>query len=840
MQHDVLENRNNINEIFYSEQRTTGEFNLTVSNDDCYIAHRREEDKEMQSVSAHNRETAQLAERYCTVESLTQAAFLAGIYHDGGKYSSLFQTYIQQEKEEACIRRGEVNHATAGGILIEKLVPKSSLSEVLQIAIYSHHGIYDAIDLKTGQALIEKRQDKDYQEREKIELDFVEEQFYRYTNKAALDTVLGEAQKAFKLLIQEIKDFAKKDSQKIYGSRDFYMGMYERLLLSLLIDADSSNTSQFMNHVVQEQLPTKEAMDRIWKDCIEHFETERVKFQTDTKINSYRSEISEACFQAAGGEGRLYRLTLPTGAGKTLSCLRFALNHAKIFQKQRIIYVAPFTSILEQNAEEIRRMVGNPDIVLEHHCNVIFEKEEDQKKYSQLTENWMSPVIATTAVQFLNTLFSSKKGSIRRMHSLCDSIIIFDEIQALPVQIISLFNLAVNFLTVFCNTTVVLCSATQPVFDKLPKNRLLPPKEIVGNYIHYDNAFRRVTLFDRTGMKPGGLSVKELGEFVLEQSKKEKQQLVIVNTKGCAKKLYDYLKPQLDKAVCLFHLSTNMCAFNRQEILERIKGLLAEKCNPKPIICISTQLIEAGVDLSFGSVIRSLAGLDNIIQAAGRCNRHGERENGKVYIVKMSDEAENLAQLKDIRTAQNVMEELLYCYREKPEIVGGDLLSDQAKKQYYLRYLHEQERYVDFPVDAYGIPTNLVELLSGNQPGCKQYFRFNGKQPKFMIKQAFKTAGDLFEVISEAGKINVVVEYDQQVTLLIETLQDPYISIEKKKGILRELQLVTVGISEQVKNKLGRAITPICDGLISVLNLNYYSKETGVSLEPVGMELLDF
>lgn len=804
---------------------------------DNYIAHFREDEEKIQSVSAHNQETAILAKGRCMVDSMALIVYLAAMFHDAGKYGELFQEYIRQG-EDGPIQRGDVNHATAGGLLIEELVPRSNLSEMVQIAIYSHHGMYDAINIEKGESLIERRQSKDYQIIEKIELDLVRQRFYQYTDREVVSQLCRDAKQSLERLIKDIKNYTRRDEAKIYGSREFYFGMHERLLISLLIDADRSNTAEFMNGIPVER--NSEIEYPCWNECITYFENyiER-KFPVKTKIDGYRREISDHCLKAATKNHFLYRLTLPTGSGKTLSGLRFALHHAEEFKKKRIIYLAPFNSILEQNAEEIRKAIGKPEIVLEHHCNVIQETPKEQEKYDKLTENWSSPIVATTAVQFLNTLFSAKTGSVRRMQSLCDSIIIFDEIQALPVRIISLFNLAVNYLTTFCNTTVVLCSATQPVFDKMPQNRLLPPEELVEDYLYYDKVFRRVTLLDKTELRQGGMSIEELGGFVIQRYREERQVLVIVNTKACARNLYHYLKTQIESGCSIFHLSTNMCALNRRDVLEKVGSLLSDEACTHPVICISTQLMEAGVDLSFRCVIRSLAGLDSIIQAAGRCNRHGKQEIGYVYIVKMSKEAEDVSRVRDIKIAQEVMEHVLYDYCKNPELMDGDLLSDKAKKRFYLKYLQKQMQEVDFLVQVHEAPTTLVDMLSGNQLARKQYcLRTNREKVPYMMRQAFKTAGDLFEVISEDGKVNVVVEYNDEVRQWIDELQSPYILYSRQKEILRKLQLVTVGISEQTKNHLGRAITPICGGLVNVLNSDYYSKETGVSMEPIGMKLL--
>ena len=268
----------------------------------------------------------------------------------------------------------------------------------------------------------------------------------------------------------------------MYGNRDFFLGMYERTIMSLLVDADRTDTACFME---QRELPapkSDEMMQDIWGKCITYLEQYLKSMKSESRLDEYRRDISRKCMEAGEREERLYRLTVPTGAGKTLSSLRFGLYHARKYHKRHIIYVAPYQSIIDQNAEEIRRAIHNDEIVLEHHCNVIHDDERERIRYEILTENWDSPIIVTTAVQFLNTLFASGIGNIRRMYSILNSVIIFDEVQALPVKITKLFNLSVNFLTAFGKSTVVLCSATQPLFDELDENRLLPPLSMIIYY----------------------------------------------------------------------------------------------------------------------------------------------------------------------------------------------------------------------------------------------------------------------------------------------------------------------------------------------------------------------
>lgn len=535
------------------------------------------------------------------------------------------------------------------------------------------------------------------------------------------------------------------------------------------------------------------------------------------------------CRQAADKEQNLYRLTVPTGAGKTLSSLRFALYHAKKTKKQHIIYIAPFNSILIQNAEEIRKAIGKADVVLEHHCNVVCEEgEEDQ--YRKLTETWDSPIIVTTAVQILNTLFSAQKSCIRRMHTLCNSIIIFDEVQAIPVKCMELFNLAVNFLTQFCGTTVVLCSATQPTLAPIKENNICECIEMAGRPEKYANAFKRTDIKDATELYPGGMEIEDLSEFVKEKTEQYQSTLVILNTTACAMNTFQQLKAICPQEYELFHLSNNMCPQHKLDTLKSIKQILNEQS--KKIICVSTQVVEAGVNFSFGCVVRSKAGLDNIIQAAGRCNRHKELGRmGTVFIVQMSEKAEKLSHLQEIRNAQAALQKVLEDYKNNSLKFRDTLDSEEAIKAYYLNYYSQlRTNETKFLIDKQ--TTTIIELLGENKVGQLQYIRRNGEKVKTKLPQAFLTAGQAFEVIFNDYKVSVVVPYNDEARELLDKLSQDYLEIEEQKKILKKLQRYTVGISEERKNKLGNAIHEICNGKILVLCDGYYNKEVGVVDEP--------
>ena len=419
------------------------------------------------------------------------------------------------------------------------------------------------------------------------------------------------------------------------------------------------------------------------------------------------------------------------------------------------------------------------------------------------------------------------------MHSLCNSIIIFDEVQAFPVSCTALFNLAVNFLSQFCNTTVVLCSATQPTLAELKENNICQCTEMSGQAEKYAKAFKRVEIVDKTKLCSEKMEIDDLKGFALKQTVEYGSTLIIVNTTTCARKVFEKLSEECSSQEYeLFHLSNNMCPENKLDVLKKIKRVL--KNRTKKVICVSTQVVEAGVNFSFGCVIRSKAGLDNIIQAAGRCNRHKELgKMGVVYIVQMSETVENLSNLRDIRNAQAALQKVLDEYELNPEKFSGMLDSEAAIKAYYYNYRSQLRTDEEkFPVEICGTTTNLVELLGENKIGQKQCERKYHRKLKTKLPQAFGTAGREFEVIANDHKVSVIVPYNEEVRRLIDEYSQIYMKAEDKRRILRKLQRYTVGISETRKNQLGNAIYESNDKEILILNDGYYDENVGVLDEP--------
>ena len=794
-----------------------------------FNAHYNKKRDNYQSLAEHCSQTAAFAVQKSPQKQLRHIIMLISLLHDTGKYSNIWQVYFQNAIQNDGSHSGKKeDHTTAGGMLTEELLPDSFIKRLIQTAIYSHHGLQDCI-ATDGTSLFEKRKEKS----KSLPIADCKAHFYedfKFEEVKEISRLAAQEGEQLRHLIQStIKAWGTGNR---YGNRDFILGMYTRLLCSLLMDADRRDTADFMNGIDTEAVLSESELQNIWSDCIENIEEKLRELTEKSEINAYRSYVSDICRKKAGCDERLYRLTLPTGAGKTLSSLRFAVHHAYEHKKKRIIYIAPFHSIVEQNAEEIRKAIGKSEYVLEHHCNIVFETENEQLEYERLTEDWSSPIIVTTAVQFLNTLFTSKTANIRRFQSLCDSVIIMDEVQALPVFTMGLFNLAVNFMTEFLNTTMVLCTATQPLLDQLPENALLPPAEMVEEQPDFQMVTKRTRIIDATDKYVRGMSIDAAAEFLIEKAVIHKKVLFIANTKACAKKIYDKMKILLKGQADIVHLSTSMCPKHRSDSLSRVKDGLDKECMQ---VCITTQLIEAGVDISFPCVVRSLAGLDNLIQAAGRCNRNKETDIGYVYLIRMDESAENLTHLEEIRAAQEAMKKVLDQFRRDPAVLDYALDSSKAIQLYYEDYLWQRKIELNYPVTVEGVPVTIVDLLSGNSVFMPKHPKHYERQ---LLRQAFRTAGDYYEVIPDRGDLSVIVPYNDIVKKKLQELEHQDCSYQEKKKLLQELQSFAVSVSRSESRKLESGIRGILNNQVLILDERYYSIETGVTTEPCPMENL--
>lgn len=564
-----------------------------------YIAHMKED--RIQTMEEHLKGTAELAGGFADKFGKRDWGYCCGMLHDIGKYSVDFQEKIRGKHN-----RG-VDHSTAGARVCTEKGGKYSF---LEYCIAGHHaGLADygsRFDNSGDSTLMGRRQKKisDYT---------------AYQNEIEIPEIISDP---FDL---------KKTTNP-----DFSMSVFMRMIYSCLVDADYLDTEAFMSEEKTER-NSGESIKILFGKLVNYVSAWLKNQETDT-INGRRTEILKGCMEKGNCKKGLFSLTVPTGGGKTIASLAFALRHAMVNKMDRVIYVIPYTSIIEQNAKVFQEILGE-DNVLEHHCNVDYESSDEFRAMKLATENWDKPVVVTTNVQFFESLFSNKSSKCRKLHNIINSVIIFDEVQMLPNSYLKPCIAVLEELLNNYGTSIVLCTATQPALQSF-FHRNISVIELCPRMNEQFRFFKRVK-YENIGV------ITE--EFLITQLQGERQALCIVNTKKRAQSLYKELKSE-----GVYHLSTSMYPIHRKRILSEIRKRLQndEKC-----IIVSTSLVEAGVDLDFQSVYRELAGVDSMIQAAGRCNREGKNkvEKSKVHIFRFEGQENVLGQRQQIDVAKSLL-----------------------------------------------------------------------------------------------------------------------------------------------------------------------------------------
>lgn len=411
-------------------------------------------------------------------------------------------------------------------------------------------------------------------------------------------------------------------------------------------------------------------------------------------------------------------------------------------------------------------------------------------------------------------MFKVKSSNIRRFHALSNAVIVIDEVQTVPTNMISMFNITVNFLTQICRSSVVLCSATQPVFCEVKHKMFSDITDIVpwDDVSKYYDVFKRNTIINK-----GSFKLNEIPDFVYELKERYKSVLVVCNKKSEAEELYNKIS---DSDICnVYHLSASMCIEHRRNVLEEIKQKLKED---EDIICISTQVIESGVDISFDSVIRFTAGLDSIVQSAGRCNRNGKNSSDSpVYIIHCI--GESLDTLKEIRSAQNATINLLERFKRRPEKYANDLSSEEAVKEYYkLLYKSIEEDYHDYPLKN---GQTVFSMLSGNEVFARDC------DDKYFLRQAFKTAGDSFEVFDNK-QTTVIVPYKNGKKFIGEFYTERVKNdLNYLNQLLKKAKPFCISVFDyQIKIlEKENGIHSVCDGKVFTLSEDFYSEKIGLT-----------
>jgi len=728
-----------------------------------YYAHSLEgrPQKDWQKLDEHLRNVAKLARQFAELFGGGDWAYIAGLLHDIGKCSPEFQNMlIKSADNNTNIEKiiGHPDHSTAGAQRTNQLYT-NGFGKLLAYVIAGHHS--GLLDGKSNAACLDDRlKKKNIPDCSSYLTDILEFN----TNIKSLPFVL-----------------AKGNNERSAFQLQFFI----RMLFSCLVDADFLDTETFINKnnvLLRGNYPELLGMKYKLNKELNKLSSEA----HDTLVNKYRKEILQQCITASDNLPGLFSLTVPTGGGKTLSSLAFAIKHALKYGMKRIIYVIPYTSIIEQNADVFRKIFGN-DVVLEHHSNIEI-KENDYK--SQLAiENWDAPLIVTTNVQFFESLFHNRTSRCRKIHNITNSIIILDEAQMLPIHLLKPCMEVIRELTDSYKTTIILCTATQPALLKNDKftNGLENVREIISNPKELYNNFKRVEIICLS-KEQQNITDSELSKMILEHQ----QVLCVVSTRLHARELYE----QIEDKKGLYHLSALMCPAHRSEVIQEIKGTLKDK---KKCRVISTQLIEAGVDIDFPVVFRSVAGIDSIAQSAGRCNREGELPNGKVYIF-YPEKVPAVGFLRQGVEEANAVMRKYY-----------DLLSIEAVNEYFCNLYWRNEDKLD--------KESILEKLSEGVATINFPFREIAKQ---------------FKIIDNDME-SIIIPYNDEAKKIIKQIR----YAEFTKNLARKAQRFSVQVYPQILKKLeGVSVERVQDNFLILTNTDLYRKDIGLTYnDPVFREI---
>jgi CRISPR-associated endonuclease/helicase Cas3 len=703
-----------------------------------------EEGGHWQLLKDHLLETAELAKKFASAFDAGDWGYLAGLLHDAGKYSEEFQQKLFASTNSHIENKSKVDHSTFAAKVINKQWPKGEGKLLAYILAGHHSGLPDG--KSNEDSCLSKRLNKNLP----YHFECPEETFNHKKPGLAFNP----------------------QNKRFY----YEVSFLTRMLYATLVDADFLNTEKHMNENKTSLRGCEFCIEELQKKLNQHLKNLQNRSKS-TYVNSVRSEILKSCLNAAEQHCGLFSLTVPTGGGKTLSSIAFALKHADKHKLKRIIYVIPFTSIIEQNANVFRDVFGN-EAVLEHHSN--FEPDEEDYRSRLASENWDAPIVVTTNVQFFESLYANRSSRCRKLHNIAESVIILDEVQTLPNEYLLPCIEVLRELTLHYKTSIVLCSATQPALQKSAEfiKGLENVHEIIPDPAKLSSQMKRVVV---------EVIDKQLDCQLIERMNRYDKFLCIVNTKKHAKKLYNGLNDKENT----FHLSTLMYPLHRSRKLKQIKKVLKEN---RTCRVISTQLIEAGVDIDFPVVFRSISGLDSIAQAAGRCNREGNLDRGYVYVFEPEDKLPGGYFRQTAQTAESVIS------RFKSDILSLEAIETYFKDYYWLQGNEQLDGQ------------KILPLLEAG---------------KATLDFPFKTIAERFKLISEDTK-PVVITIEPEAQKIINDIR----FAESLRGFSRKLQKFTVQIAPWYCEKLRtEGHIEIVREIFPVLTSSFlYNDDTGLNI----------
>ncbi len=664
--------------------------------------------EEWQTLEAHQSSVARLAANFAAPFSSCEWAQLLGLIHDIGKARTSFQSYLARanglmdEKYDA----SEHSHSGAGACwAVEKF---GKMGRILAYCVAGHHaGLPDWISGITPNGALSPR--------------LAEEKYI--LDEPPVKELISVNEKQWNL---PLPPFAM-------GEKGF--AFWIRMLYSCLVDADFLDTEEFMDAKRAAARSTYPTLDELSQKFFAKLDAKQ-SAADKTEVNQIRAEIRMACERAAEKDAGLFSLTVPTGGGKTLSAMAFAFRHALKHGQKRIIYVIPYTSIIEQTANTLREFLGEEN-VLEHHSNFDPTKETQQSRLA--SENWDAPIIVTTTVQFFESLYACKSSRCRKLHNIANSVVILDEVQLLPTELLKPCLAAIDELATHYQTTIVLSTATQP---DLPG--LCGVREIIPTHIELYNRLKRTQV-----EFPKDLNARQTWEEIAAELAKQNQVLCVVNTRKDCRQLFD-LMPE-----GTIHLSATMCGAHRSQVINEIKTKLKAGA---PIRVVSTQLVEAGVDIDFPIVYRAFTGLASIAQSAGRCNREGKMNRcGRVVVFMPPKESPS----GELRYGEYAMRDLL-AMAERPSFDSPEIYP------LYFEKLHTR---------AHEMGEVFSDLLYKDARDLQFQFR---------------EAAEKFQMIKDESAA-IIVRYDENPKLI-----DALRVVGPKREIMRKLQRYVVNVPRKM------------------------------------------
>lgn len=726
----------------------------------------------IQTNEEHQKGVAELAAAFAGQFGYSSWGYSLGLLHDKGKERNAFQQYIRKANGLPVTDNKiykEHNHAFVGGILARELMGMSVLNLLTNQIISHHSGLHDYSDIET---ILQEKQLPEEIDRKSIVLDKVQ-------------------------LIKELSE-APLAKQKIDLKHFHHLS---RMLFSCLVDADRLDTEHFMNVESWQKRGCASTLAELLPE-LEMYMKDLQEKASDTDVNRIRRQILQQCIKMSTGEKGFYSLTVPTGGGKTLSSLLWAMKHAVHNGMSRIIIAIPYTSIIVQTAAQLKRIFGEEN-VLEHHSSFNPDEIQDEnlngktrqeiialrEKAKLATENWDYPIIVTTNVQLFESMFSNKPSVCRKLHNLANSVILLDEAQTLPTDFLQPIVDGMKAYQEMFGVSVLFTTASQPVLSGLIEgsNPRVSFKgidritEIIPKDFVLHDKLRRV----RLEIDDAGSTYDEIAGRLVQFEKV----LCIVNTRKDAKELYDRLPEEGVK----LHLSRMMCPEHICETINRIKELL--RSNDAPVIrVIATQLVEAGVDMDFPVVFRQEAGLDSVLQAAGRCNREGKLAQGKTFVFSLS--AENRKPYGSMAAANNARLNLP---------ATSDWFAPSVMEVYFKQLYSRTETFDRKTISHYLYKPDEL---------------------------CFEKASDAFKLIEDDG-VNLIVNWGNSMDLVAEL---------KTSGctysLMKQLAKYTVGIRQSDFKKLVQygAVEEILEGIYLLSDREQYDKDTGVRLDNHWME----